>query len=55
MSGWTYEVVKRKVKTKTCTVRAYTEGDAIEFAKRLDWGDIPSTGYQIEYEAREIY
>lgn len=55
MSGWTYEVERRKVKSRKTTVSAYSTDDAIELAKRRDkesWGE-PETRH--EYTAREIF
>lgn len=57
MSGWTFEVTVTQVrrKSKTVTVRAFTQDEAIEYAKvtaaGMEWdGQTRHT----EYEAREL-
>lgn len=59
MSGWTYEVARRKVKTKTqrSLVRAFSEEEAITQAKWADnWGDTEHTAsVSWEYEAVEVH
>lgn len=55
MSGWRYEVERRKVKSRKTMVYAYSTDDAIDLAKHRDmkaW-DEPETHY--EYTAREIF
>lgn len=54
MGGWTFEVERRRVKTKTCTVTAYSQDQAIEIAKRANAWDEDGTAHT-EYVAREIY
>lgn len=57
MSGWTFDVTITKVrrKSKTVRVRAYTQEEAIRYAKLaavgVDWED---ERRGTEYEAREL-
>lgn len=57
MGGWTFEVAQHqvKIKTKVCTVRAFSHEQAIEFAKQMAcWDDDGTSSSHVEYAAREI-
>ena len=53
MSGWTFEVTKRRVKERKTTVICHSEDEAIEFAKSRDKWDDPEI--RTEYTARNVF